>query len=384
MERLVQHLKAMITQCANFPPNPTVQQLEKKTAEMNATLDIDSAPLPQQIKEIISSGFQLMGWDAVNKKISQKPLFTFDGLKNALQKIFEQVENWSPVIIPTQEELASLSSACNKLWDLDFNRLSPGRDYVLNPQEGKSQWDGADVAPDPLFVFVDEKALERPTFKSFIAIFDNYIANTGQTEVVTSEERQENQRFLNFAMDTAVMQYVHKYLLATGKTRSATRNQFIAELNEIWFGLYSRKTRNDSSGFEHVFLGEITEKKDGAREVVGMHNWIQLYMQERMKKLDYRGWIKPKRKGLHHSAPSEHEQLITIQFLWNGQLKPVSTTLVGTSPEFEIALYTLCFYQQEKADNDVILGPYRVRVTCHTWDQQGKKYIATSYPSEAP
>ena len=112
--------------------------MEKKTAEINATLELDSVPLPQQIKEIISSGFQLMGWDAVNKKISQKPLFTFDGLKNTLQKIFEQVENWSPVIIPTQEELASLSSACNKLWDLDFNRLVPGRDYVLNPQEGKS------------------------------------------------------------------------------------------------------------------------------------------------------------------------------------------------------------------------------------------------------
>ena len=35
-------------------------------------------------------------------------------------------------------------------------------------------------------------------------------------------------------------------------------------------------------------------------------------------------------------------------------------------------------------DNDVILGPYRVRITCHTWDQHGKKYIATSYPSEIP
>ena len=66
------------------------------------------------------------------------------------------------------------------------------------------------MAPDPLFVFVDERALEKPTFKTFIAILDNYIAQTGQSEVVTTEERQENQRFLNFAMDTAVMQYVHK------------------------------------------------------------------------------------------------------------------------------------------------------------------------------
>lgn len=32
----------------------------------------------------------------------------------------------------------------------------------------------------------------------------------------------------------------------------------------------------------------------------GMHNWIQVYMEEKKKALDYRGWIKPKRKGASH------------------------------------------------------------------------------------
>lgn len=35
-------------------------------------------------------------------------------------------------------------------------------------------------------------------------------------------------------------------------------------------------------------------------------------------------------------------QLLTIQFEWQGVLKSVSSTLIGVSPEFEIALYTLC------------------------------------------
>jgi poly(U)-specific endoribonuclease len=58
-------------------------------------------------------------------------------------------------------------------------------------------------------------------------------------------------------MDTAVMKYTHQYLLMRHKTTAATREQFIVELNNIWFGLYRRKVSNDSSGFEHVFLGEI-------------------------------------------------------------------------------------------------------------------------------
>ena len=39
---------------------------------------------------------------------------------------------------------------------------------------------------------------------------------------------------------------------------------------------FSRMVDNDSSGFEHVFLGESK-----AGEVVGLHNWIRLYLEER-------------------------------------------------------------------------------------------------------
>jgi hypothetical protein len=35
--------------------------------------------------------------------------------------------------------------------------------------------------------------------------------------------------------------------------------------------------------------------------------------------------------------------VLSVQFDWKGQRKPVTTLLVGTSPEFELALYTLCF-----------------------------------------
>ena len=43
----------------------------------------------------------------------------------------------------------------------------------------------------------------------------------------------------------------------------------------------------DSSGFEHVFVGET--RGDG--EVIGFHNWIQFYLQEKAGHVDYQGYI---------------------------------------------------------------------------------------------
>ena len=43
----------------------------------------------------------------------------------------------------------------------------------------------------------------------------------------------------------------------------------------------------DSSGFEHVFVGESR-----AKEVIGFHNWIQFYLQEKIGNVDYQGYIR--------------------------------------------------------------------------------------------
>lgn len=65
---------------------------------------------------------------------------------------------------------------------------------------------------------------------------------------------------------------------------------FKGKLYDLWFKLY-RRTRGsralDSSGFEHVFVGETRGKK----EVIGFHNWIQFYLQEKAGNVDYQGYI---------------------------------------------------------------------------------------------
>ena len=399
MDRLKTDLNAMISHVKGLPAGATLEQLSGKTKSLSEAITKNSTSLARRVKEIISTCFLEMGWDVIKQKVTNASRFSHAALVHALQEMLSQIQNWSPPITPTDEELASLSCACVKLWELDVHRLVPDVDYVLNLQQGKNSYDKGDFANQPLFTFVDEQALQRPTFAAFTALLDNYSAQTGVTEVVTAEERAENTKFLNLCMDTQVMQYVHQYLLATKKTKAVERNQFIAELNELWFGLYSRKATNDSSGFEHVFVGEI---KEDTQEIVGFHNWIQIYLEERQagpthtgasskynsnNGFDYRGFIKPKRRALPSTHPRSHEQLITIQFQWRGATKNVSSSLIGTSPEFELALYTLCFYSGSE-ESVVQLGPYRVQITCYKWPAHPrlgqKTYIATTFPSELP
>ena len=64
------------------------------------------------------------------------------------------------------------------------------------PPGTRTSW-REDKAKDPLFTWVSEEALKRPTYKSFISLLDNYETSTGEAEVVTAEEVQENWTFIN-------------------------------------------------------------------------------------------------------------------------------------------------------------------------------------------
>eukprot|EP00854_Cymbomonas_tetramitiformis_P011988 gene11988-14162_t len=233
-----------------------------------------------------------------------------------------------------QAELESLSAACARLWDLDSNRLVPGRDYVLDVGGGKKAYWSDDKAAEPLFKHVEPNVFDLPTFRAFYDLLDNYNRECGVEEVVTRQEREENGHFLDVICETSVMKYAHIWLAMNGQA-SPDLKQFKRELHNLWFKLYRRSSSFDSSGFEHVFVGEVKHGK-----VTGFHNWIQLFLEEQRGNIDYKGFIFPRRRG---QEPDENSQIMTIQFAWGAELKSVSSTLIGVSPEFEIALYTMCF-----------------------------------------
>ncbi|KAM3734672.1 hypothetical protein ACB098_10G033200 [Castanea mollissima] len=304
------------------------------------------------------------GWETVGRKPQRQPhkiqKDQWHGYKRPAseQEYSDEVEIGDS-IEPSEEELADLSQACNKLWELDLNRLVPGKDYEIDCGEGKKVYQKEDMAQGSLFSRLSEDIFRRPTFSRFFSLLDNYNPDQGNKEVVTSEERQEQAAFIEEISRTAPIKYLHKYLSSKGVVPENYQD-FKRRMTSLWFDLYGRGgTSGSSSAFEHVFVGEI--KQRGEQEVSGFHNWLQFYLEEAKGRVDYQGYIFPRRRG---QTPDYETQLLTVQFEWNGVLKSVSSMFVGVSPEFEVALYALCFYMGGE-DNYIQLGPYPVNIKCY-------------------
>ena len=102
--------------------------------------------------------------------------------------------------------------------------------------------------------------------------------------------------------------------------------------------------------------------------------------------VDYQGFILPRRRaGSDEDEPDGDERLISIQFAWGGdgdeetETKLVSSMFVGTSPEFEFALYTMCFFS-EQDETELELGEYDVKIVCHRIRSKYGDKIASAYP----
>ncbi|KAG5273454.1 hypothetical protein AALO_G00151470 [Alosa alosa] len=269
-----------------------------------------------------------------------------------------------------------LSNILNELWKLDKNRLSPGTDYTIDLQ-GKAGYvtQGStyarDYAAKPLFSSVDEDKLNSiTTYARFIKLLDNYEMATGTAEMVTTEEVTENNEFLDAILETEVMKRAHTYLVGKGQARASLK-QFKTDLYEIWFRVYHRDRNGgaDSSGFEHVFVGE---SKFG-REIMGLHNWVQYYLQEKHKHLDYKGY-----KASYNDLPDSDDHVLNTQFSWHGLIKPVGSAFVGVSPEFEVAIFTILFLTSTTKSSTAVvnLDEYQLELVVY---RHGRS-IGTAYP----
>ena len=177
-------------------------------------------------------------------------------------------------------------------------------------------------------------------------------------------------------MQTAPMQFCHKYCHANNPHKvPADMESFKRLLHKIWFDRYPRshEGRKDSSGFEHVFVGEI---KDG--QVSGFHNWIRFYLEEKRGAVDYRGYIKPKIKT--DALADSNDHVLTLQFFWKGVEKIMSSFFLGLSPEFEFAVYSTCFLvgqEENPVDLDTGTDLFGLIIKSYT---MGRDKIGSAYP----
>ncbi|KAJ3307816.1 hypothetical protein HDU76_004350 [Blyttiomyces sp. JEL0837] len=294
-----------------------------------------------------------------------------------------QQPSGGPAPVPTQSEINDFSLAVQKVWELDLNRRVPGVHYKLDLQQGKKAFEEGDVASRPLFAFVDEKALlQIPTFNSFYNLLNNYEKRSGVSEVDTPEKRREVATFISSLLATKPIQYAQAYLAGKGKGPKSL-NEFGELLQKLWFQTYKRQAANDSSAFEHVFCGEL---RDG--QVVGGHNWIQFWSEERARRIDYQGYIFPKRRN--GPRPEDHPHLLTLQFTWANATKPLTSLFIGTSPEFEFAVYTMAFClgsggNSSNRDDDgpgpkAVLEDVDVEFKVHRFFDRAGERIGSVYP----
>ncbi|XP_066926485.1 poly(U)-specific endoribonuclease-B-like [Clytia hemisphaerica] len=270
------------------------------------------------------------------------------------------VECGSGTVVKASYELQSL---INTLWKEDTNRLVFGKDIRLNYQNQASWSTARDVSYKPLFYSVNTNVFSKPTFRAFIALLDNYESDTYSRESVPTSEVNENYYFLNEVLKTNAMKKVHEYLRRKNKAPYSS-SQFKSALYDLWFQMYYRSSVRGSSGFEHVFVGET--KSDG--QVSGFHNWIQFYLEEKNRNLNYYGYLK---------KSSSSPYLSIVKYTWQKKIKHIGSSFYGTSPEFEFALYSLV-YMMGYERLQFSLDGMQVKITCFGMNRN--RNIGTCYP----
>uniref|UniRef100_A0A3Q3K2I5 Uridylate-specific endoribonuclease n=1 Tax=Monopterus albus TaxID=43700 RepID=A0A3Q3K2I5_MONAL len=210
-----------------------------------------------------------------------------------------------------------------------------------------------------------------PFCAGFMNLLDNFEMPTGVSETVTSQEVEENKLFIDAILETAVMKCAHKYLVKKGQSPSDL-GQFKRQLYDIWFRLYHRERGGgeDSCGFEHVFVGETKFGK----EIIGLHNWVHFYMQEKLGNVDYKGY----KARANKDTPDEDDHVLNLQFSWKGLVKPVGSSFIGVSPEFEVAVFTVLFLMSTEKMTSVVVkvDEYMLELVVY----RHGRFIGTSFP----
>jgi len=262
-----------------------------------------------------------------------------------------------------------LKEISERLFELALT-FGVGNMFEIDVQGSTSSGSSSDNAPLPLFTSVDEAVWQTGTIPLFRALFDNYDANVNNEDVPTSAEQGEEGAFLDAVMESAIMQEAYNFLSQTNIFTGDTA-AFRTKLYELWFENYDRASSGSalgSSGFEHVFIGEL---KNG--ETSGFHNWLHYAFEElEQGSINYKGWIDKTTFG--------GQEGVSIVFDWQSEPKKYGSMFVGTVPELDLAVYTICFMARYEKPCGMTYNSVPFTVTTYNQQYNGKQHIGTAYP----
>ena len=238
---------------------------------------------------------------------------------------------------------------------------------TINLQGQKKDDSTTDDAPEPL-LDVKTEAYETPTVKAVLALHDNYEFDVKTKETVTSEERREEAELLDKVLETEVMKTTMKFLADKGYIQD-DEYEFKDTMKRIWFSQFKRIDGDaSSSGFETVFLAEKFDS-----DIIGLHDWIYYAKQEADKKLNYLGYIKEVKLG-------DKGAVLKVRSSLNDIVQPITTILVGASPELEFALYTMCFFTRPNNACPISMGGSEFTIIVSRVNYFGKDILISAYP----
>ncbi|KAM0736971.1 Endoribonuclease [Formica fusca] len=285
---------------------------------------------------------------------------------DSTRKIYSSNPIYSKGNIVTDEDLEKVSEA------LYIKETNNANSYIrINLQKQTTSSNLMDQASQPLLT-ISPEAFQIPTIQKVLSIFDNYQLDTHTNEYINPSQREEESLLVDTFLSTNVMSTAMRFLADKGFVRQ-DYYEYKDTLRRIWFNLFSRgQGKTGSTGFEHVFMAE-TRQVDSGTKILGLHNWIYFNAKEIKSRVDYLGYIKKTDLGNKGS-------IIKMHVKFNGHDKPVTTMFIGTSPELEMSLYTVCFYARPDESCPVSLGGTKFNIITRKFRYRGKDLVGTAYP----
>ncbi|XP_033227982.1 GATA zinc finger domain-containing protein 8-like [Belonocnema kinseyi] len=262
-----------------------------------------------------------------------------------------------PQLLISDEELTKLTEDLFSRQEFDANK------YIkLNLQKKVNSTDIADESLEPLFE-VQAGVNNIPTIEVIQMLYDNYEYDSQIREKVTPEKVKEQNDFLEVILQTNVMSRVTKWL--TEKNYISPDSLLMKEmLNRIWF----TPIEGSTSAFERTFLAE----KYGEASIMGLQNWVYVNHAESKKEVNYMGYMDKLDLG-------DKGALLKVVFKSDKIIQPTAI-FVGTLPELEMALYTVCFYARPNGLCPISLGGAKFNIFTHTYHSWGKDFLDVAVP----